>query len=136
MKRNPYYDVTPEIEKLTELCKSHNTIDPTLYVKYAVNRGLRDVNGKGVLTGLTEISEIRSSVLVDGERVPCEGKLFYRGIDVEDIIDGFTRDKRFGFEEITYLLLFGALPNREELKEFEALLREYRTLPTNLCAML
>lgn len=131
MKRNPYYDVTPEIEKLTELCKSHNTIDPTLYVKYAVNRGLRDVNGKGVLTGLTEISEIRSSVLVDGERVPCEGKLFYRGIDVEDIIDGFTRDKRFGFEEITYLLLFGALPNREELKEFEALLREYRTLPTN-----
>lgn len=124
-------DITPRIERLTDICISNGGIDPELYGKYEVKRGLRDLNGKGVLTGLTEISEIRASKTVDGVSVPCEGKLFYRGIDVEDIIRGFIGEKRFGFEEITYLLLFGALPTLEELKSFKELLNELMTLPTN-----
>ena len=91
--------ITPEIKALTKLCLADNVIEPEMYVKYAVNRGLRDLNGNGVLTGLTEISEIQSSKMVDGEKVPCEGKLFYRGVDVEQIVSGFIREKRYGFEE-------------------------------------
>lgn len=131
MRRNTNPEITPEIKALTKKCVSNSGIDPALYGKYDVKRGLRDINGKGVLAGLTEISEIRASKIVDGQSVPCEGKLFYRGIDVEDIIKGFINDKRCGFEEITYLLLFGQLPNRQELEDFQALLAEYRTLPTN-----
>ncbi len=126
-----YSEITPEIMELTKRCISDNQIDPELYTKYAVNRGLRDLNGNGVLTGLTEISEIRSSKTVDGKKMPCEGKLFYRGVDVEEIVKGFVREKRYGFEETVYLLLFGSLPNREELSEFTALLARYRSLPTN-----
>ena len=102
-----YSAITPEIKALTKLCLADNVIEPEMYVKYAVNRGLRDLNGNGVLTGLTEISEIQSSKMVDGEKVPCEGKLFYRGVDVEQIVSGFIREKRYGFEETVYLLLFG-----------------------------
>ena len=109
----------------------HNQINPELYGKYDVKRGLRDINGKGVLAGLTEISEVRSSVLKDGVSVPCDGELFYRGINVKDIIDGFVKDKRFGFEEIVYLLLYGELPSKQQLDDFSKLLGEYRTLPTN-----
>lgn len=94
-----YSAITPEIKALTKLCLADNVIEPEMYVKYAVNRGLRDLNGNGVLTGLTEISEIQSSKMVDGEKVPCEGKLFYRGVDVEQIVSGFIREKRYGFEE-------------------------------------
>ena len=96
-----------------------------------MNRGLRDLQGNGVLTGLTEISEIQSSKMVDGQQVPCEGKLFYRGIDVEEIVAGFTNQHRFGFEETTYLLLFGNLPTWEQLKDFQQVLSDYRTLPTS-----
>lgn len=123
--------VTPQIQRLTDLCISNSGIDPELYGKYEVKRGLRDLNGKGVLTGLTEISEIRASRMEDGKSVPCKGKLFYRGIDVEEIISGFIADRRCGFEETTYLLLFGDLPNGEQLKEFKTLLGELMTLPTN-----
>ena len=91
-----YSAITPEIKALTKLCLADNVIEPEMYVKYAVNRGLRDLNGNGVLTGLTEISEIQSSKMVDGEKVPCEGKLFYRGVDVEQIVSGFIREKRYG----------------------------------------
>ena len=84
-----------------------------------------------MLTGLTEISEIRSNKIVDGQPVPCEGKLFYRGIDVERIVGGAIADNRFGFEEVAYLLLFGNLPNADQLQEFSALLSRYRTLPTS-----
>ena len=98
---NPFTEITQEILDLTQLCLKNNNIDPGLYNKYEVKRGLRDLNGKGVLTGLTEISEIRSTVKdSDGNDVPCEGKLFYRGYDVEELVAGFVRDKRFGFEDI------------------------------------
>lgn len=124
-------DITPEIMELSELCTSNSGIEPELYGRYDVKRGLRDVNGKGVLAGLTHISDIQSSVMKDGKSVPCEGKLFYRGISIEDIVKGFLKDKRFGFEETAYLLLFGSLPNEQQLSDFAELLTSYRTLPTN-----
>ena len=124
-------DITPQIRSLTELCLKNSAIDPSLYKKYDVKRGLRDISGRGVLTGLTEIGEVRSYIVKDGKTVPCEGKLFYRGIDIEDIVQGFIEEKRFGFEEVTYLLLFGQLPTAYELKEFETILADYRTLPTS-----
>ena len=125
-----YSEITEDILKLAEKCQSH-TIDPELYGKYEVKRGLRDLSGKGVLTGLTEIGEIKAYTIDDEELVPCEGQLFYRGYDIEKIVEGFLKDDRFGFEEITYLLLFGSLPTKEELKDFNALLAKYRTLPTS-----
>jgi len=126
-----YTEITPELMKLAELCKKKNAIDPELYAKYDVKRGLRDISGKGVLTGLTEISEILSYTLVDNDYVPCEGKLYYRGVDIEEIVEGFINDDRFGFEEITYLLMFGELPTKEELNTFTQLLESYRELPTS-----
>ncbi|WP_444641313.1 citrate/2-methylcitrate synthase [Caproiciproducens sp. R1] len=126
-----FFTVTPEILELTDLCKSHSTINPSLFAQYDVKRGLRDINGKGVLTGLTEISDIISSKEIDGKSVPCEGELYYRGINIHDIVRGFIAENRFGFEETTYLLLFGELPEEDRLQEFKRLLFKYRTLPTN-----
>lgn len=124
--------ITPQIEELARKCSMNNRIDNELYVKYDVKRGLRDINGKGVLTGLTEISEIMSSKKDEnGNSIPCEGKLFYRGYDVEDIIAGYTKDKRFGFEETAYLLIFGEMPDEEQLMSFNKLLGEYRCIPPN-----
>lgn len=123
--------ITPEILALSNLCAKNSVIDSSLYTKYQVKRGLRDVSGAGVLTGLTEIAEVRSHLIVDSEYIPCEGQLFYRGIDVKQIVQGFIEDNRFGFEEVTYLLLFGKLPSVEELANFNALLGEYRSLPTS-----
>lgn len=132
MANNSFSEVTPQIIKLTELCTQNGAIDPQLYSKYDVKRGLRDVNGKGVLAGLTEISEIRAYEKgPEGEQIPCEGKLYYRGIDVEEIVKGFIKENRFGFEEVTYLLLFGNLPNKLQLKEFTSILSNYRSLPTS-----
>lgn len=130
-KVSHYSEITPEIERLAKLCVSDGWIEPEMYVKYKVNRGLRDLDGNGVLTGLTEISEIESSKVVNGEKVSAEGRLFYRGIDIYNIVDGFVSEKRFGFEETVYLLLFGDLPTAEQLGNFKALLSNYRTLPTN-----
>lgn len=126
---NDYNAITAEILKYTDYCTSNCRIEPQLYIEHKVNRGLRDLNGKGVLTGLTEISEIVSKKIVDGEEVPCPGHLYYRGYDVEDLVRGFISDKRFGFEEIVYLLLFGELPTAEQLKEFNNVLTSYRVLP-------
>lgn len=123
--------VTPEIEALTEICRQHTGIDVENYGKYDVKRGLRDINGKGVLAGLTKISNIQATKLVDGKEVPCEGSLSYRGYDIKDLTGGFVKDDRFGFEEVTYLLLFGKLPNRQELQGFKELLANQRSLPTN-----
>ncbi|MDF2473754.1 MAG: citrate/2-methylcitrate synthase [Lachnospiraceae bacterium] len=128
---NPFSKITPEILALTDLCNKNSSIDPELYSKYDVKRGLRDISGKGVLTGLTEIAEVRSYTIVDEEYVPCEGKLFYRGVDVEQIVDGFISEGRFGFEEVTYLLIFGEMPTADELVKFKKLLAEYRSLPTS-----
>ncbi len=128
---NPYSEITPMIGELAKKCQDSSSIDTALYTQYKVNRGLRDLQGNGVLTGLTEISEIQSSKMVNGESVPCEGKLFYRGIDVEEIVAGFANQHRFGFEETTYLLLFGNLPTWDQLSEFQQVLSDYRTLPTS-----
>ncbi|NLN41456.1 MAG: citrate/2-methylcitrate synthase [Clostridiales bacterium] len=130
---NPSYsDITPEILQLTELCYENSNIDTSLYEKYDVKRGLRDLSGKGVVTGLTEISEIQSGTEdEDGNYIPGKGKLYYRGIDVEDIINGSIESGHYCYEETAYLLLFGQLPTREQLNEFTKMLAYYRTLPTN-----
>ncbi len=128
---NLYSQITPEILELSALFESNCKIDPALYDKYDVKRGLRDLNGKGVLTGLTAISDIVSSKIIDGEEHHCEGKLYYRGIDVEQIIDGFINGDRFGYEEVAYLLLFGNLPNAVQLDNFTEILAKYRSLPTS-----
>ncbi len=130
MSNYDFSKVISEVEKLADMCKNNYTINPELYVKYDVKRGLRDVNGKGVLAGLTDISEICSSKVVNGESVPCEGELYYRGVNIEDLVDGFIKDDRFGFEETVYLLLFGTLPDKNKLDKFSDLLAEFRNLPT------
>ena len=126
-----FSDITKELVDLAEVCRQNGTIDSELYTKYDVKRGLRDINGKGVLTGLTEVSKIQSYTLVDCEMVPCEGKLYYHGVDIEDIVSGFIKEKRFGYEETLYLLLFGKLPRQEQLEQLNQLLAEYRSLPTS-----
>lgn len=120
-----------ELDKLAAKCSENNVIDSNLYGVYDVKRGLRDINGLGVMAGLTKISEIKSYEVKNGKRIPCEGILRYRGIDVTKLCQGFTETNRFGFEETTYLLLFGKLPSKYELEEFENLLSNLRTLPTN-----
>ena len=121
----------PEIFDLSSMCKDNFKIPAELYSKYEVKRGLRDISGQGVLTGLTEVSEIRSYTVIDRDMIPIEGKLYYRGVDVEEIVKGFIDERRFGFEETVYLLLFGKLPKQEELSEFMSLLSKYREeLPT------
>ena len=127
-EKRDYSAITPEILALAAHCSQECVIDKQLYTKFKVNRGLRDENGNGVLTGLTEISEIQAKT-PDGQ--PCEGSLFYRGYNVNDLVKGFLKDGRFGFEEITYLLLFGDLPSREELSNFCQLLASYRSLPNS-----
>ena len=117
------------IRALAQQCVNNGDIEKELYQQYNVNIGLRDINGKGVLTGLTDISEIRQNKIVDGKAVPTDGKLFYRGINVEDIIRGCIADDRYGFEEITYLLLFGKLPTADQLSDFMKLLSDSRVLP-------
>lgn len=116
---------------LAEKCLQNSKIDPQLYIDNKVNRGLRDLNGKGVLTGLTEISDIISKRTVNGEEVPCAGELYYRGYPIEDIVNGAMKDDRFAFEEIVYLLIFGCLPTKDELEDFKEQLFSYRTLPDN-----
>ena len=123
--------VTPEMEALTNICVSNSKMDISLYGKYDVKRGLRDINGKGVLAGLTQVSSIFSTEEVDGKSVPCDGRLYYRGYDIHDLTDGFLKEQRYGFEEVAYLLLFGQLPTPEELGEFKKILAEQRSLPRN-----
>lgn len=123
--------VTPEMEALTNICVSNSKMDISLYGKYDVKRGLRDINGKGVLAGLTQVSSIFSTEEVDGKSVPCDGRLYYRGYDIHDLTDGFLKEQRYGFEEVAYLLLFGQLPTSEELDGFKKILAEQRSLPRN-----
>ena len=124
-------NLTAKEMALAEKCLQNSKIDPQLYIDNKVNRGLRDLNGKGVLTGLTEISDIISKKVINGEEVPCKGELYYRGYPVEDIVNGVLKDGRFGFEEVVYLLIFGELPTREEFESFKQQLFSYRNLPDN-----
>ena len=126
-----YSKITPEIEKLADLTKEASYVKPELYTEYGVKRGLRDVNGKGVLVGITNISEVNSQRVIDGKNVPIPGELYYRGYNVQEIVKNIKPDNHFGFEEITYLLLFGELPTKEQLHDFIKLLSSYRSLPKN-----
>lgn len=131
MDHNVFSEITPEIIRLAGMSEQAGIIDTDLFTKYDVKRGLRDLNGKGVLAGLTNISDVRASKIVDGVQVPTHGRLFYRGYDVKDLVEGFASENRFGFEEITYLLLFDKLPDKKELAGFTKLLSGYRSLPTS-----
>ena len=125
MKKNDYM-----WEEYAALCREADSLDVEMFEKYEVQRGLRDKNGNGVVTGLTNISRIDAFKMVDGVKTPCDGKLWYRGYDCIELVKGF-RGKRPGFEEVSYLLLFGELPTEEQLKEFREVLSSSRTLPTN-----
>ena len=123
------FTVQTRIEELSELCRANYPIDPELYSKYDVKRGLRDINGKGVCAGLTNVSQIIPGQEVNGETQLGEGQLLFRGYHIEDLVNGFISEKRFGYEETVYLLLFGKLPSKEELEEFSTLLKSCRPLP-------
>lgn len=118
-------------EKMLKQIEENNQIANELYSKYEVKRGLRDNQGKGVVAGLTTISTVYPEKMVNGKVVAGCGELRYRGISIDDLVEGFVSEDRFGFEEVAYLLLFGELPNQEELAEFQALIASNRTLPTN-----
>jgi citrate synthase len=122
---------TAEIDRLTEKCIETTSISPDLYAKYDVKRGLRDINGNGVRAGLTKISTISASTVVDGKKVPSEGELYYRGINIKDLTAGFLGENRFGFDETAYLLLFGNLPDKDELARFTKVMADARSLPKN-----
>ncbi len=128
---NVYSEITPLLDRWAVMAKNADTIDQELYTRYNVKRGLRDLNGKGVLAGLTNVSEVRAKKIIDGQEVPDFGHLYYRGYPIEQLITGFESQNRFGFEEMAYLLLIGQLPTREELAEFERQLLFYRSLPKN-----
>ena len=131
MANNPYSVITPYITSLAEKSCHANGIMPEMYAEHNVKRGLRDLQGRGVLTGLTEISEVISHKIIDGVDTNIPGELCYRGVNVKDLTAGFQNEERYGFEECVYLLLFGDLPSRDELSEFCELLSRYRSLPTS-----
>ncbi len=123
--------LTNDIIEQTKIAEKYNKIDPELFIQNNVMQGLRDKSGKGVLTGLTNISDVVSFKNVDGERVPCDGELYYRGINVTDIVDSCIEENRHGFEEIAYLLLFGELPTQERCQWMTDTLNKYRNLPAH-----
>lgn len=122
-----------ELQKFIEehfcIAKKNNSIAPQLHKKYNTKRGLRNEDGTGVLIGLTEIGEVHAYILVDGEKIPQNGKLFYRGYEVSELVKGYKKEKRFGFEEVAYLLIFGDLPSAEQLNKFNKLIGQNRVLP-------
>ena len=118
------------LDSMSKKLEERNYIDSSLYPKYNVKRGLRNANGTGVIVGLTKIGEVIGYKKdEDGNKIPLEGKLYYRGYDVEDLVESYIREKRFGFEEVTYLLLFGELPTQKKLDEFKSFISEKRELP-------
>lgn len=119
----------PMLDSWSQLAQDCNKVDGTLYKKYDVKRGLRDIDGRGVLAGLTRIGEVHAYIVDENEMIPVPGKLIYRGIDIEDLVNGFVREERFGFEETCYLLLFGDLPDEDQLKTFNEVLSQNRKLP-------
>ena len=124
--------MTIDEKNLQQMCEQIglcSKIDPELYAKYEVKKGLRDISGRGVLVGLTDISDVHAYIMDEREYIPCEGKLYYRGIDLYEMVDGFTSGGYFGYEEAAYLLLFGQLPTREQLSDFNLMLGRERSLP-------
>ena len=130
MQQNEKMSLSQYTEVYGKICENMDLIPGELYAEYGVKRGLRDINGNGVLSGLTHVSKIEAFKYVDGKKIPCDGKLWYRGYSIIDLVKGFS-EKRFGYEEITYLLLFGKLPDKSQLEEFEQVLNASRTLPKN-----
>ena len=118
-------------KECAEICLDAEQLKPELYDQFGVKRGLRDKNGDGVVAGITNISKIQSSIIENGQKVPCDGKLLYRGYNILDLVKGFEKEKRFGFEETAYLLLFGSLPTKQQFEDFKAVLAESMRLPTN-----
>lgn len=125
-----YGDLTKYTKNIIDICRSNDYIPAELFDELGVKRGLRDKDGNGVLTGLTNISRIDAFKMENGKKIPCDGSLWYRGYNVIDLINSFE-GKRYGFEEIAYLLLLGELPSAEKLKEFKEMLAACRQLPTN-----
>ncbi|GCF95729.1 citrate synthase [Enterococcus florum] len=120
-----------DLNKMAEICRQEDYLDSALYIKHNVNKGLRDLNGKGVLAGLTNISTIHPQKVLADDLISRSGELRYRGIDINELVRGFVSEGRLGFEEVSYLLLFGSLPNQKQLGEFMETLAQRRTLPTN-----
>lgn len=129
MEKHDFTRITPGITTLTKKLERNSVIDPELYTKYDVKRGLRDINGHGVVAGLTNVADIHAYDNIDGTSVPCDGHLYYRGYDMQDLVRGFISDDRFGFEEITYLLLTGELPSPTRLALFQKEMDYLRPLP-------
>ena len=123
------FAIESKAEELAQLCRANYHIEPELYTQYDVKRGLRDINGKGVVAGLTNVSQIIPGKEINGETELGDGQLLFRGYHIEDLVNGFISEKRFGYEETVYLLLFGQLPTQAQLDEFSRLLRSCRTLP-------
>ncbi|MCQ2445928.1 MAG: citrate/2-methylcitrate synthase [Clostridia bacterium] len=124
-----YNDFSKYIDKICQTLPEYAHIDAEDYVRYGVKRGLRNADGTGVMAGVTKIGDVHGYELVNGQRVPVDGKLYYRGYDVERLIEGFTADNRYGFEETAYLILFGKLPTKDDLEHFTSLLNDCRELP-------
>ena len=125
-----FSEVTPYIQELANRSDKNNSIVTDMYIEHDVKKGLRDMDGNGVVAGLTEISNVKAKEIdKDGNKVPCKGELYYRGVNVNDLVGGFVKEKRHGFEETVFLLLTGVLPNKDELDEFKKELFEYRQLP-------
>ena len=124
-------DIRNFTEKYSKVCRENDSVDQEIFAQYDVKRGLRDVNGKGVITGITNISRIESSEVIDGKRVPCAGKLYFRGYRIQELVKGFMGEGRYGFEEVAYLLVFGKLPDSGDLEEYKKILAASRRLPTN-----
>ena len=120
-----------DLNQMAEVCRKEDYLDASLYKKHNVKRGLRDLDGKGVLAGLTNISTIHPQIMSGDKVISKYGELRYRGIDINELVNGFVSEERLGFEEVSYLLLFGTLPTEVELAEFKALIGNRRTLPTN-----
>lgn len=127
--KDPKRDYSEFIRDIAEITSGHNQIDKEFYSKYNVKRGLRNADGTGVLVGLTHIGDVRAYIIEEGEKIPMPGKLYYRGMEINDLVNGFQKDGRFGFEECAYLLLTGALPNKTQLDQFKQLLGDNRSLP-------
>lgn len=129
---NIYSEINPYVQSLADISDARHGIKQEMYAENDVKRGLRDINGKGVVAGLTEVSAvIQHKTLPNGETVACDGELRYRGINVRDLVNGFISENRFGFEETVYLLLFSSLPSKDELERFTKQLSDYRSLPVS-----